>query len=444
MNMHIRLLAASLLLAAGAPAVAADTVEAPQITREGEGPRRAALNKRERTPFPADAWTKLSDWTNGPALSPTAAEGKVVLIVTWTDYLPTARRAVAAATRLADRHAKDGLIVVMVHDAKEWASASKPKSTVDAAALLVAHDASGEFRKALDVDQDPDFYLIDRAGQLRFADITSEAIEGAVTMLLAEKADAAAGVNDRIKQANEDARRAAQRAAAANARADMVQIPVLPFPKPSEADYNKVKWPDRPRDENVRDDPKAMVTLGEVKLPETGWFPRKPSLDGKVVFAYTWHPGVDISYTELADFIDTMQRQYARDVVFVGVVTMYENLNGITLTKDDKDPEKVKERVAKFLEIRNYDHYIALGLDADIHSAALSTAGGSSGSSLVPGIVILSSDGKARYATFPREKRNIFYRAALDAIVAADPGVKARRKVEDEWLKAQKENGGGE
>jgi hypothetical protein len=444
MNTHIRLLAASLLLAAGAPAIAADTLEAPQITREGEGPRRAALNQRERKAFPADAWTKLSDWTNGPALTSTTTEGKVVLIVTWTDYLPTARRAVAAASRLAERFGKDGLIVVMVHDSKEWATANKPKAATEAGSLLVAHDATGEFRKALDVDQDPDFYLIDRAGQLRFADITSEAVEAGVSMLLAEKADAAAGVNDRIKQENEATRKAAQRAAAANARADLVQIPELPFPKPSEAEYNKTKWPDRPRDENQRDDPKAMVALGEVKLPETGWFPRKPNLDGKVVFAYTWHPGVDISYTELADFIDTMQRQYARDVVFVGVVTMYDSLTGMTLTKDDKDPEKVKERVAKFLEIRNYDHYIALGLENDIHGAALSAAGGSSGTSIVPGIVILSSDGKARYATFPPDKRNIFYRAALDAIVEADPGVRARRKVEAEWLKAQKEKNGGE
>jgi hypothetical protein len=139
-----------------------------------------------------------------------------------------------------------------------------------------------------------------------------------------------------------------------------------------------------------------------------------------------------------------MQRQYARDVVFVGVVTMYDSLTGMTLTKDDKDPEKVKERVAKFLEIRNYDHFIALGLENDIHGAALSSAGGSSGTSIVPGIVILSSDGKTRYATFPPDKRNIFYRAALDAIVEADPGVRARRKVEAEWLKAQKEKNGGE
>lgn len=444
MNTHIRLLAASLLLATGAPALAADTLEAPQITREGEGPRRTALNQRERKPFPADAWTKLSDWTNGPALTPTTAEGKVVLVVTWTDYLPTARRAVAAATRLADRHAKDGLIVVMVHDAKEWASATKPKSSADAAALLVAHDATGEFRKTLDVDQDPDFYLIDRAGQLRFADITSEAVEGAVTMLLAEKAEAAAGVNDRIKQANEDARRAAQRAAAANARADLVQIPVLPFAKPGEAEYNKAKWPAKPRDEQAsREDPKATVQFSEVTLPESDWFPRKPSLDGKVVFAYNWHPALDFSYRELADTVDTLQRQYARDVVFVGLVTMFDSVTGVTLTKDDKDPEITKERVKKFLDVRSYDHYIAYSLETNLHQTATATA--QSGSErVVPGIIILSSDGKVRYANFGPQIRNIHWRAALDSIIAADPGVKARRQVEDEWLKAQKEKNGGE
>jgi hypothetical protein len=439
-----RLLAAcSLLAAAGAPALADVTVEAPQISREGEGTRRAALNKRERQPFPDDAWTKLADWTNGEALTASKIEGKVVLIVTWTDYLPTAKRAVGAATRLAEKFGKDGLIVVLVHDANEWASAVKPKAATEAGSLLVAHDTKGEFRKALEVDQDPDFYLIDRAGQLRFADVTSEAVESAVAMLVAEKADAAAGLNDRIKNANEAARKAALRTEAANTKAEFIRIPELPFTKPSEAEYNKVKWPARPKDESARDDPNAMVTLGDVKLPETGWSPRKPSLEGKVVFAYTWHPAVDISYAELAGIVDTLQRQYARDVVFVGVVTMYDNLNGVVLTKDDKDPEKTKERVTKFLQVRNYDHYIALGLEADIHQSAISTAGGG-GTSLVPGIVILSSDGKARYASFPPDKKNLFYRAALDSIIANDPGVKARRAVEDEWLKAQKKKTEGE
>jgi hypothetical protein len=439
-----RLLAAcSLLAAAGAPALADVTVEAPQISREGEGTRRAALNKRERQPFPDDAWTTLADWTNGEALTASKIEGKVVLIVTWTDYLPTAKRAVGAATRLAEKFGKDGLIVVLVHDANEWSSAVKPKAATEAGSLLVAHDTKGEFRKALEVDQDPDFYLIDRAGQLRFADVTSEAVESAVAMLVAEKADAAAGLNDRIKNANEAARKAALRTEAANTKAEFIRIPELPFTKPSEAEYNKVKWPARPKDESARDDPNAMVTLGDVKLPETGWSPRKPSLEGKVVFAYTWHPAVDISYAELAGIVDTLQRQYARDVVFVGVVTMYDNLNGVVLTKDDKDPEKTKERVTKFLQVRNYDHYIALGLEADIHQSAISTAGGG-GTSLVPGIVILSSDGKARYASFPPDKKNLFYRAALDSIIANDPGVKARRAVEDEWLKAQKKKTEGE
>lgn len=442
-----RLLVASVLLAAaGAAAPAHATVENPQVTREGEGARRAALNKRERTPFPADAWSKLTNWTNGAALTSATTEGKVVLIVTWSDYLPTAKRTVSAATRLAEKFGKDGLIVVMVHDAKEWESATKPKAANEANMLLVAQDEKGEFRKMLDVDQDPDFYLIDRAGQLRFADVTNEALELGVKTLIEEKAEAAAGLNDRIKQANEEARKAALRTAAANAKADMIQIPALPFSKPSEAEYNKAKWPDRPKDkQKIREEPNARLEYADVTLPETGWTPRKPNLDGKVIFAYTWHPALEFYLGGLASEFDTLQRQYSRDVVVVGLVTMFDNVSVVTLTKDDKDPEVTKERVKKFLEVRNYDHYIALSLESDLHTTAVAnTHGGGSGETIIPGIVIISSDGKTRYANFLPDVENIGWKSALDAVVAADPGVKARRKAEDEWLKAQKKEVEGE
>ncbi|HLP83840.1 MAG TPA: hypothetical protein VK157_05780 [Phycisphaerales bacterium] len=440
-----RLLVASVLLAAaGAAAPAHATVENPQVTREGEGARRAALNKRERTPFSADAWSKLTNWTNGAALTSATTEGKVVLIVTWSDYLPTAKRTVSAATRLAEKFGKDGLIVVMVHDVKEWESATKPKAANEANMLLVAQDEKGEFRKMLDVDQDPDFYLIDRAGQLRFADVTNEALELGVKTLIDEKAEAAAGLNDRIKQANEEARKAALRTAAANAKADMIQIPALPFSKPSEAEYNKAKWPDLPRDkQKEREEPNARIALADITLPESGWYPRKPNLEGKIVFTYNWHPALLFHMGGMADAFDTLQRQYSRDVVFVGLVTMYESVNIVNLTKDDKDPEITKERVKKFLEVRSYDHYIALSLESNLHATATANAS-NSGDRIIPGIVILSSDGKPRYANFPPDVPNIGWRSALDAILAADPGVKARRKAEDEWLKAQKKEAEGE
>src|SRR3954470_18617576 len=60
----------------------------PDIIREGEGARRRELDKMELKPFPAEAWSKLSDWTNGPALTPGVTSGKVVLIVTWADWYP--------------------------------------------------------------------------------------------------------------------------------------------------------------------------------------------------------------------------------------------------------------------------------------------------------------------------------------------------------------------
>src|SRR5437899_5198040 len=107
-------------LAAFGLALASTAFAQPMIVREGEGQHRRDCDKMELKPFPADAWSKLSEWTNGPALTPGAASGKVVLIVTWADWYQPSVRALGLAKRLSEKYAKDGLIVVAAHDAQGW------------------------------------------------------------------------------------------------------------------------------------------------------------------------------------------------------------------------------------------------------------------------------------------------------------------------------------
>lgn len=54
----------------------------------------------------------------------------------------------------------------------------------------VALDADGDTVKAFAVDSFPDYYMIDRSGVLRFADLANAEVDRAVLALLAEKAPA--------------------------------------------------------------------------------------------------------------------------------------------------------------------------------------------------------------------------------------------------------------
>lgn len=52
---------------------------------------------------------------------------------------------------------------------------------------LIAQDGDRKLMNAFHADSYPDYYLIDRAGNLRFADLANQEIDRAVEMLIKEK-----------------------------------------------------------------------------------------------------------------------------------------------------------------------------------------------------------------------------------------------------------------
>ncbi len=405
------------------------------VTREGEGARRTALNTRERQAFDPATWAKLSDWKNGKALTSTDTAGKVVLIITWTDYLPTGKRAVQAATRVAEKY-KDDAIVVLAHSQQDWANAVKPQPA--AGTLLVAHDEKGEFRKALDVDQDPDFYVIDRAGQLRFADITAEAVDGAVAALAKETKDEASSISTRLSDEAAKIDREFRRTSAINAEGTFVAIPELAFPAPSESDYTAVDWPPRPADEaKIDKDPRAELPTKQIQLPSVGWYPNKPELKGRAVLLYTWNPYYSGGFDSMP-VLDQWQRQFGRDVVMVGVMVSAAGINGNRLTDEQQKPEKMMERFRDVCKSRQFEHYLVPSLDSNPWTV-LNENGATEAKNVIGAVVILSSDGYARW--WSHEKSRVAGLAALRDIIEIDPAITARRKVEAEWLKAHPKGG---
>ena len=412
-----------------APIVVAET----DIAREGEGARRDALNKRERKAFDSTLWAKLSDWTNGKALTATDTKDKVVLIATWTGYLPTSRRVPALATRLAEEQGKKGLIVVMVHGEQQWDKAAKPAAP-EGTTLLLAHDAKGEFRQGLDVDADPDFYLIDRAGQLRFADVTLEALDTAVARLIAEDSGAAAGISDRLMTEQAERERAQRRATTANTQATFTNIPELPFNLPDASEYEKAKWPRRPLDRSKQQEERgAQLPAKDIRLPDEGWYPSKPKTEGRIVIVYDWHPRIAFTYNPMFEYADQLQIQYPRDVVVIGALSTFPNVSGRQMEKKDNDPAELAKDFERFTKSRVFRHALVNNSKSPIRSQADGDE-----EYIAPVLMMLSSDGKARWwIRAEDEGAPVAMESALLDLLKNDPGVQARRKVEAAWIARQ-------
>lgn len=402
--------------------------EAPglkSIVREGEGARRKSLDASELKPFSFDALSKLSEWSSGKALTGQDLAGKIVVLCTWSDYLPASKRATLSAKRMADKFAKDGVVFIIAHDKEEWASATKPTASDN---FFFAHDAKNEFRAALNTDGDPDFYIIDRAGQMRFADVGTESVDAAITLLVAETADFSKNVNQMLADERKSKDVEDRKTAAISSSLDLKSIPELEFRQPTDQEYKDAKWPPLPRDPDKPLDADATVATVKLALPTNNWFPKKPNNNGRVVLLYFWHPVIKNSYIEYIPFFDRLQRAYGRDVVIVGMVMKPDKWipQGMRLTADDKDPVKIKERMENLGKGRNIEHYLCVD-PGDMIGDVIETNQIS-----LPFVILMSSDGTARWWN---TNAATSYEAALRQMLKVDPAVLARRKVEEEWIK---------
>ncbi|MDX2131928.1 MAG: hypothetical protein SFY69_07750 [Planctomycetota bacterium] len=433
---HARRSAArSFVLCAGVAAGLASWAHAqvePSIIREGEGPRRAELNTRELKAFDFAAFASLKDWTNGAALTAGDAAGKPVLILTWTDYVPQSKRGLVIARRMAEQHAAKGLIVVCVHAPSGWDKVAKGAAP-EGSTFLLAHDADGGFRRALSSDVDPDFYVIDRAGQLRYADIATESVEAACAAVVAESREDAAAINDRLKA--DAAKRDAdlRRTAGLRERVDLTSLPEIPFTEPTPDEYKKAKWPAPPKDPNEQ--PSATgepvePDLPRVALSDSNFFPAKPQLKGRITLLYFWHPESRFTFQGM-DRFDLLQRQRGRDLNVVGCLSPLKDNSGGEL-KMETDPKKLREKLEEFQKARVQGHSIFIDADGGIFQQAQKFYNNSA--LPLPWVAILSSDGVMRWWGWIADPKG---QAAFDRIFEVDPGVLARRAAEAAYIRSK-------
>lgn len=386
-------------------ALFAEPAEGPTIRYEGRGDRRDRLDAMQGTPFDQSLWMKLSDWTGGSAraLTPENTKGKVVLLVTWSSGYKTSYEGLKAAQSVGTKH-KDSpdLIVVGVHGRDGFDRAAQVMSE-QGGTFMYAHDKDNAVRTALAADVDPDFFLIDRAGRLRYVDIATSSVPAAVDQLLAETPEQAASAS--APTSRDGAPDASSSGSSAKAGAEgLIGLTKtaggVTFSLPEAKAYESASWPTANKGRI------SAANFQGKKLPATlgdeTWLDGLPDTAGKIVvvdFWATWCPPCRKAMPDL----DKLYNDLKSDVVVLGI-------------SDERE-----STVKNFL--RKGKHSYPQGIDpSNKVASALQVQG-------IPHVIVLSTDGVVRWQGNPAAEMSSL-RAAVNAAIKADPGVQARREAE--------------
>ncbi|MFT4589896.1 MAG: cytochrome c biogenesis protein CcmG/thiol:disulfide interchange protein DsbE [Limisphaerales bacterium] len=160
----------------------------PTITLADDAPtlesskNREAIDGMHGKPAPE---LKLKDWINSKALTNADLKGKIVLLDFWATWCGPCIRAVPHTNEMAEKYAKKGVVIIGVcapRGGEKMAATAKQHNIKYAIAL----DIDGATMKAFKANSYPDYFIIDRKGNLRWGDIANRDAEKAIELLLKE------------------------------------------------------------------------------------------------------------------------------------------------------------------------------------------------------------------------------------------------------------------
>ena len=164
------------------------------VTRAVEEPKDGFKRERKEGDTAKDALEgkkppelQVEGWLNteGKEIKLAELKGKVVVLDFWGVWCGPCRAAMPHLKELYAKHKEDGLVVIGVHTTNQG---EKMPDYVQEEALPwpVAVDAEKKTVAAFQVDSYPDYYVIDRAGNLRVADLANSELDRVVEALLKE------------------------------------------------------------------------------------------------------------------------------------------------------------------------------------------------------------------------------------------------------------------
>jgi thiol-disulfide isomerase/thioredoxin len=161
---------------------------------EGDGRRRGAVARFDQCP-PAPSLGAFSKWTPageavGKATSLEELKGSIVVLDFWATWCGPCIASIPKNNALAKKYADKGVVLLGVchpEGGEKMLEMVRSKG-IEYTVLL---DTRGEAIANYVVDSYPDYYVIDRDGHLRGADIGNGSVEAAIEALLAEEAAAA-------------------------------------------------------------------------------------------------------------------------------------------------------------------------------------------------------------------------------------------------------------
>jgi thiol-disulfide isomerase/thioredoxin len=145
-------------------------------------PHRFEVTAMHGRPAPA---LDLSSWLNSAPLALPGLKGKVVVLDFWATHCRACLATVPAKNELARRLADRGVVLIGVC-LRDGGDLMRQIVERHGIRYPVALDARGLTARRFHVDSYPDYYLIDRAGRLRWGDIDNRDLEKAVRILLDE------------------------------------------------------------------------------------------------------------------------------------------------------------------------------------------------------------------------------------------------------------------